>query len=1581
MYINKIDELIDRIIDDFYVSVMSKKDIDKIRDEINFVRYQKDINNLLIEYFKRIDKNDIMKIVEDEDNTIKVFELLKRYVAYYFFLSIGGTYKGKSETFVNNIIEFTRNQISFNLKINNFFNSESNSNILKYNNLVHDVLKLISLDSARYDLLSKKPEYQEAINLINQYGLDFFKTEIKTADKKLEVHKLVKILIIVELYLNTDKKDVFLILDKKDKDTSEYIFIDVVIPKYEYIDINAIELALSEKDIQDGLASEIYDLLTNVGDNIMKMRQSTHEDKIITLMDSGIITPITDDFLLYHKDTEKYDKFVDKAATNKKKEDTKIKYIVTKIDSASDYYSKNTQENENIKRAVEKNFYSPMSNRGVVIVNNTENDRIITKLNNQGRTAIENNEFYNDLVNYMVYPYVNYRDLRTKGGFNINPNRTVDAVRYINFEEVNKKDLNKDIQLRTASNNLSVNMVGLVIYPFDDVLNCLRVNEFTDVRKLRGKNNTNGYNGAVSYLRKKYSDGNVRDPIYWLFDLDRDLIKLEQYDMQTKLNKSENMKLIVSKLYDEMVGIILNRILNEISKNRDEVKLQDFYNIVREFDRRVFRIDKDSLIFKDLEIIVFREKYLKAKARYDINEDIFHGFGEDTIKLPKVEDKRKGDKLKLRVHHLKEEVVKIGEYLTEADQAGAICQHNITWESITELRKKSPNMFTQLIFEFIQQFVEKNYEDDFICKSCGFQLDLKNYVQDGTYDSDGYFVTFTSVIDTPVEDIKEYEKYKPSIRNLEKIIDRIASISNINTLIGNTSLAKTKVRQLVKSTIDLVLIHNYNLKNVYKKRSETLTERYGIENKLSNLFVFELDNSIFIYSSKDKDYYKPIKRNNILVYVMFLMIIELNDTQMLYMTGDRICSYYVFNTYAMNWFSQLKVVINNKKETEPITKYPALCYLIFYLSCLATKYNMWYRDTEETKTKKFDPMIQKIIINTFVDVLNSILEVYSNKKRNYIYDVISNKFFQKLSSMYKSTTVLDKIKEIEERKSILSKQKKTVISVKVKAIKLQDEFIHGSYFGVSEWRWCGIGKLFTEPKVNIVKRRFEITNMTNCDGFGTFHNWKVKGKSLVCEICGKDYKGVTDDKKLASTIKTTTRKKQLERILGKYCKIGLIKCEKWDKINDDKKESLLKDIHDKIKIIPLNSKESSNDKDSKIISKLDNQSNETIKEQVNNFIKWTETMIGIDPDVGTYKSIKYDIYMIDHNYDGYKINTPIVIKDQGDKINFKASHPFFKEDTLFYTDNKLQTQVFYNSKTLQLLGYKERNKEFQYSKRRDAYIKVFYSTTNKLMMLGYQGKYLRIGEERDKIEKIYEDKQIILKNIVSKIGRDRISNLKRGLGIFQRLVNRIVYSLVPEETDELKEEDKVIQKYLKKLDSIKIEDGKDNKFFRDYDRVINRIFYKLERTKVINLDYKEDFFSYIDVNKYDNNGNKILFYLLDELKKLVMMNEEKSVKVNVIYLIVDIIDYLHSLFNEDTITTNIETRRFEHMLKSADYVKEIQSVGGETQGFYEEYKDPEEEVDSEKLEEEEDTREEMESMDIEDELDYEIDYQPGVNMG
>ena len=75
-------------------------------------------------------------------------------------------------------------------------------------------------------------------------------------------------------------------------------------------------------------------------------------------------------------------------------------------------------------------------------------------------------------------------------------------------------------------------------------------------------------------------------------------------------------------------------------------------------------------------------------------------------------------------------------------------------------------------------------------------------------------------MDTPLEDIPEYEKYKGSIRSIDKLIEKIALVSNISYYVGLSPTVKSRRKAVTKDVIDIVLENNRILKRNYKERNE-----------------------------------------------------------------------------------------------------------------------------------------------------------------------------------------------------------------------------------------------------------------------------------------------------------------------------------------------------------------------------------------------------------------------------------------------------------------------------------------------------------------------------------------------------------------------------------------------------------------------------------------------------------------------------------------------------------------------------------------------------------------------------------------
>ena len=160
--------------------------------------------------------------------------------------------------FINNIIEFSKNQPGFNYKVDNFFNSDSNGIVIRFYSLIKNILILLDADNVKLGNLSKKKEFGEAISFLNDVGQDIieknFKLKNLNGNVKDQCHNIIKMIILMELYFKMDKKDVQDLLNKTEQADGEFIYIDIVMPTTDFIDFNTIEMSLSKQDVENGLA-------------------------------------------------------------------------------------------------------------------------------------------------------------------------------------------------------------------------------------------------------------------------------------------------------------------------------------------------------------------------------------------------------------------------------------------------------------------------------------------------------------------------------------------------------------------------------------------------------------------------------------------------------------------------------------------------------------------------------------------------------------------------------------------------------------------------------------------------------------------------------------------------------------------------------------------------------------------------------------------------------------------------------------------------------------------------------------------------------------------------------------------------------------------------------------------------------------------------------------------------------------------------------------------------------------------------------------------------------------------------------
>ena len=1371
MYINKIDDLIDRIIDDFYtVVVLKNKKLDKLKDEPNFIKSQKDINEFINEYIKTIPVDEITSIVKNGDSYTTIFDTLKRYIILYVFLMIGIFYKGKPDVFINNLIEFSRNQAEYQLKLDNFFNSESNSQIIKLFYMCKNIITLLGKDTIKIDYIKKEPFATETMEFIGNLNDEFINAafRLKALNNNLtsQAHNIIKTILVLLVYKIYDKKVLYSIIEQTELSQGEYMFIDIVEPITETINFSTIESLLSTKDLFAGLAYDIWDYMEEIDEKNKRFLSS--EEKVNILINSGIIMPILDDFLLYHRDNERYDKTIAVGAA-KRKEDTKIRYIIGKIDATTELYSDATKKDPKLKANILKNFSGPLYNRKAILRNSVEEIKIINKFINQGKKNIENTDYFNDLLSYKRYVYVNFKDF-DKFGFSNHFTKTVTAVRAVNFDtesEFKQSNINHRLQMRVGSRDSIGNIVGFMIPSNERAIQCIKVGDVINIRDL-SKKNKNGFELFLSFLKRSVIKGESHgSSIYWLFDLNKDTVKLDKVDTKESMTQQDIARSMIVELYNRVVKEIYFEMIDKMDLQKN-ITLDEATKIINFLERSILNIPLSQDIYEDIEKYIFEKKLVDIDPAKILESDILYGLEGDIVSLPTYVTPKNTDvpKLIIDLSRVDESGKVIG-----TETVDGVCQHNITWDNINLVRKTDYSEYLRQLYNFIQQYVIENTHQEYICKSCGFYLDIKKYIQDGTFDDEKGFITFSMPMETNLEDIPEYEKFKFSIKIMDKNIEKIASSVGIPYFIGNATTVKWRRKGIIKSTIDMVMQNNQLLSKTFKERNELKTKLYGVSKQLSNLFVFDMENNIFQTSSKDKDqeYYKIIKRNNIVTYIMIYLILELNESQISFFTTDKknLCDIRIFDKYYTKIFENLRIKKNNTNDTVDITKYKILCYLIYMISCRIAKHRLWTSpQTTEKNIQKMIPIIQRYVVHTCVDIINTILENSYQSGVSYIFEVFRVRFYSKLDSIFKDDEYYDILLE-QNKLSFMTARKRAHLKL------VSADNLPPLTYNDAKWRVEIPGRYFPSFLKREETKLHGISNLSNCPD-GTFHKWKLETNYLVCSSCKVKMQDLKYNEAESEKIVEKYKIERSNLLAQKFCadgdlhqyvldsKTGKNKCIKCGNTDDHRYtiqeiENIDKVIdkmnaNRRIKNINMMNEYKTNDADEKryILSVVEknqvNLKNETDKEHpykfIDTFIDMLQGAIGNEIK-GEYPiQLRNNTYIIDHDHNGLDLGgTPMIITEADNKIFHKANHPHFKTDVIYYTNKETtRIDVFYDTITRRLLGYKEASRDFVDIKRTDKKIKINYSIYNKLKLMGYTAEFININDDYKDIKTKYTKK-------------------------------------------------------------------------------------------------------------------------------------------------------------------------------------------------------------------------------------------------
>ena len=989
IFVDNIDVIFDKLLDTMYTIV--EKETGKMSND-------KVIK--IIESIIKTEKND------SDKNTKIILDFLEQYLYYYLMIYVS-----------NRIEDFTQFTLSFKMK------TDFNAIVLQSKQLFDQVLFLKTNEQNIQDgKIIINSSYNSAIEIFNDLN------EIIKGDTGLNVikHVIIKYILYTIQFVPNHKKNLHNTIEMLEFENAEVNIIEIVEATTNVINYFAVEKLLAE-DNDDNFVEEMYKLLTNE-DEDESIENISQEDKINLLFNRNILVPITDDFLRYNKSTEVYEKSteVNQGIRIHNKSNTKIKYILSKMDKVMDY---NKTKDKNV-------FDGPLKYKNTILINDIEEMDIIKKLNIVNNKTDEQNNQLDDLLALRKYPYQSFKEF-DGNGFTMYTKKTNIALRKVNIDYLEEiKGENTCVDLRIINNTIKGDIVGVAI---SNKLNFTTlVDQLTHIH-----GNNNPITSILQKIKQQILLGHGNKVGYWIFNKNRDFDKrFPQVDI---MSQEEHYKNIFEFLFAEISNIVYEKIINTLSTS----KITNVYTLYDVADMEVRKFIPLSTENKQDLCKFIYNKASKNDINRDEKEDYIAGLTSELIPLskPVITKKYFNVLSKYDVGDEKEE----GELYNNSQ-----CQHIITWNAIRDIRKKHPNKFNDKLHEFIKEFVIENNEKEQICKSCSQVVDLKRYVSDWTSTTEEG-IALTLSLQTSLDNMIEYEKYNVAIKSISKIIEKVASAISLSHLVGASINNEFKRQNIIKVIIDLINLQNEKIKILNSEKSrrmrlEESVKKYNISPQYTKYFLFELTNVLFGFSSQDIDKSKKQKLNNIVSYVIIMLLLEINTESIKGLSGDKLLNYYVFEKIGYSLFNDIKIKINTNGDVEAITNYKLLCYVLFILSGMVIKYNMWFSEQMDKKAM-MNAHEQKTIIHTCIDILNDLLES-SEKSSKYVYEYFRKKFFISIRLNYSSnsqTEIIQYLKENMEKKISIGVNGKIMFrSIQEKETVIQP-YVEVSDFGYSKW--------------------------------------------------------------------------------------------------------------------------------------------------------------------------------------------------------------------------------------------------------------------------------------------------------------------------------------------------------------------------------------------------------------------------------------------------------------------------------------------------------------------------------------------------
>lgn len=978
MYIDKIDSFINKQFEQFYDTNIysSKKIISTL--ERDFRGEGKIIQNMIESHISKLDKKSVEKLLDK--NIISILrEIIKKYLYFYILGFIAYDFSGTHETFVSQYMNLTRTID---------FKNKENQNVSNMYDLIKKINILLKINPDK--LQDKLDNYQNPIlsHMFTVLDLKLFR-----GSQLNSIHNIVVYLIFVEIYVKQEKKEFMKLIDEQVMEKGEYMDIYIVVQSLQKIDY-----LMLESMFQDAVNTdlEIYQSLleSNAKDSsIYNLTNALHipgekrtiEDKIRILFENKILTPISHDFLRIHKDDEELP-----VISKRNEEQSKLRKIIDNIEMVSEYYSPKLTEKK--KQTIIRLLKNPFEDKFGVIMNDFEERKIIHKMQMLGNKTIQDSEYYADFILYRQYPFIDFKHY-IKSGFSIHLNKRLDVIRYVNImnqkRNAKRPSISKIIKktksvpekkkefIHTKFSNERTLQVSGISVNFNKSVERLEKHKLIPIT---GKVNgiVKEIKRMIKYNRKKnchHSKDNCA--YYYVFD------------------QKNDPKSMLDAVYIRTEHLIVDSIMR-LYRDINQPNLYSIHRCIEYIQKRYFTINP-SLVQNILRNTIFASEFQLEEIAYDEKED-------QIIK-----------NLKNVVEIKSTTPLTIKNLIKPKTKVNTICQHNYDLRKIRSA--KVGGDYYQMVYEYYNKYIDLSSTGT-VCSSCGEMIAIKE-INIETQNLAIYNNQVTLSLKNPksLQNLPQYLIYEGSIPYIDGIIERLCAKSHFTDFYGVGNFGSQVRRNVVRNVIDLIEFQNKTYRVNPDKRKKESVKNFGIVEYLSRLFFFKLEEEIFVFKSNQIDKFKILKYNNIVCYIIFCLLLDLSESQILNINMNDKRNYILFLKFGIRLFQNMKIRINDNNEIDNITEYPLLCFIIFYIASVSVDYKIFKileTNTRNIQNETFQHYVDaniKVMVNTIVDIINSVLIANNGETKSYFYDATIKRFYTKLYELYSGDTITTKLRE------------------------------------------------------------------------------------------------------------------------------------------------------------------------------------------------------------------------------------------------------------------------------------------------------------------------------------------------------------------------------------------------------------------------------------------------------------------------------------------------------------------------------------------------------------------------------------------